>query len=139
MQIIITLILVILYCVLDEYLDNRKQKQNKYIKTTAKVIKLKTNWHNHKVKEHDLDSIQRYTIEFETRSYSFIYEYIVNERTYTGDGHSIFKKKNGQDIQIYYDENNPEKSEIALKDKNYINILTIIGISLIIYFIRMQL
>lgn len=55
-------------------------------------------------------------------SYSFTYEYIVNGVSYTGYGHSGFKKRKGQRVKIYYNEMKPEESETAQKHNYYLKI-----------------
>lgn len=61
--------------------------------------------------------------------YEITYKYTVNDNEYVGFLVSGFSKKVEQNIKIYYNPNNPEDSEAAIKRIQYIFIITIFVIA----------
>lgn len=112
----IIIILGILYWLLRKYLINKKVKEmnkTEYAKITDVTIE--------REEDNEGDTV---------KSYTFIYEYIVDGKYYTGSGYSRNRKRKGQRIKIYYNEIKPEKSETAEKHNYYLksfrNIIIII-------------
>lgn len=124
---IIPIIIIVgwLSWLLRKHLINKKVKEMNRT-TYAKITDVDVNYNT----ERDFETNRN----IRTKSYSFTYEYIVNKTSYTGYGHSKYKKRKGQSIKIYYNEIKPEKSETAQKHNFYLKTF-IISILIILYIV----
>lgn len=120
------IVIGILYWLLKKYLINKKVKEmNK--KLYAKITDVTVNYDT----ERDFETGRDVT----TKSYSFTYEYMVDEVCYRGVGISNFKKRKGQHIKIYYNEIKPEKSETAQEHNYYLKMFIFIIVILIVIYL----
>lgn len=118
-----------MYWYLRKHLTNKKVKEMDAT-TYAKIIRVDMRYET----ERDIDLDKDITIKV----YSFTYEYVVNGVCYTGYGHSNFKKRERQEIKIYYNKMNPQESETAQEHNYYLKnfkLIFIIMIAMLIMFI----
>lgn len=120
-----------LYWLLRKYLTNKKVKEMD-AKTYAKIIEVDV--------QHDTEWDSESNRYVTTTTYFFNYEYHVGGMNYTGRGSSQWRKKEGQEVKIYYNEMKPEKSETAKEHNLYLRgfILAIVILMILYSIIRMM-
>lgn len=116
----VVLLIGSVYYPLKKYLTNKKVKEM-YSMAEAKI----TDYMAHQHEEYDSETGRTTTVI----TYTFDYEFYVNEVPYKGHGRSegFFKPKKGKKIKIYFNRDNPYESETKAEHNKYLKTALFIG------------
>lgn len=119
----------LIYYPLKKYLTNKKVKEM-HCMTEAKI----TDFMAHEHEEYDSETGK--TIR--TTTYTYSYEFYVNEYLYTGRGYSagFFKPRKGKKVKIYFNKENPSENETKAEHNKYLR-MTIFFMALIVFIFAM--